>query len=339
MSNIKSAVETKLSDEKCLVVQFINERHKPVQVGFQAWLKKENTESDLSHLLNSEVIIRWPVAEDIKCAKMMEKMIKKKNITWEDLVVRVRSLGIFTDMCQHVKNIELFGVPNPSREERRKLCHKPSGSSNQSHTLDFNSSEDDSEPNKSLKKRKKTETSSIGKSHSLQSPIENLSRDFIKKSSRIDLINNEEEKENDEDGSMFKWSKTKLIDLINTLQIENKKLREDNARLRALRAINEDLHKMTAMSSTLFKDMDKLRRNIDSLRIKADQSSNKNKNSDNINNNNNNIKLSYLNKDEQKENNISHNAGSTSEIVETQSENSQQQILLSIAHIEQPEKF
>ncbi|XP_029171597.1 probable basic-leucine zipper transcription factor F [Nylanderia fulva] len=138
---------------------------------------------------------------------------------------------------------------------------------------------------------------------------------------------------------MFKWSKTKLIDLINTLQIENKKLREDNARLRALRAINEDLHKMTAMSSTLFKDMDKLRRNIDSLRIKADQSSNKNKNSDNINNNNNNIKLSYLNKDEQKENNISHNAGSTSEIVETQSENSQQQILLSIAHIEQPEKF
>jgi len=93
MSNIKCAVDTKLSDEKCLVVQFINERHKPVQVGFQAWLKKEKTESDLSHLLNSEVIIRWPVGEDIKCARTMEKMIKKKNITWEDLVVKVRSLG------------------------------------------------------------------------------------------------------------------------------------------------------------------------------------------------------------------------------------------------------
>ena len=51
---------------------------------------------------------------------------------------------VFTDMCQHVKNIELFGVPNPSREERRKLCHRPSGSSNQNHTLDFDSSEDDS---------------------------------------------------------------------------------------------------------------------------------------------------------------------------------------------------
>lgn len=51
---------------------------------------------------------------------------------------------VFTDMCQHVKNIELFGVPNPSREERRKLCYRPSGSSDQSHTIDFDSSEDDS---------------------------------------------------------------------------------------------------------------------------------------------------------------------------------------------------
>lgn len=52
---------------------------------------------------------------------------------------------VFTEMCQHVKNIELFGMPNPSREERRKLCYRPSGSSNQSHhTLDFDSSKNDS---------------------------------------------------------------------------------------------------------------------------------------------------------------------------------------------------
>lgn len=54
---------------------------------------------------------------------------------------------------------------------------------------------------------------------------------------QIDLINDEEE--NDEDSSMFKWTKAKLIDLTNTLKIENKKLRQDNARLRTLRAINE----------------------------------------------------------------------------------------------------
>lgn len=69
------------------------------------------------------------------------------------------------------------------------------------------------------------------------------------------------------------------------------------------------------MSSALFKDMDKLRRNIDSLRNKADQSSKKDKNSDNTNNNNNN-KPGLLNKNEQKRN----NTGSTLEIVETQSE-------------------
>lgn len=31
---------------------------------------------------------------------------------------------VWTDMCQHVKNIKMFGVPNPSREERRKFCQK-----------------------------------------------------------------------------------------------------------------------------------------------------------------------------------------------------------------------
>lgn len=35
---------------------------------------------------------------------------------------------VWTDMCQHVKNIEMFGVSNPSRKERRKLCRKSSSS-------------------------------------------------------------------------------------------------------------------------------------------------------------------------------------------------------------------
>lgn len=94
MSNNKSEIATELSDEKCLVVQFIHERKKPVQVGFQAWLKEEifKENADLSHLINSEVTIRWP-KEDVKCAKVMNKIIKKKGIVWEDLVVRIRSVG------------------------------------------------------------------------------------------------------------------------------------------------------------------------------------------------------------------------------------------------------
>ena len=39
-------------------------------------------------------------------------------------------------MCQHVKNIELFGVPNSFREERRILCHNSSGS-NQGYILNL----------------------------------------------------------------------------------------------------------------------------------------------------------------------------------------------------------
>ena len=86
--------KSELSDDKCLVVQFINERKKPVQVGFQAWLKEEIKENaDLNNLINSEVIIQWPKREDIKCARMMEKILKKKNVVWENLVVKVRSVG------------------------------------------------------------------------------------------------------------------------------------------------------------------------------------------------------------------------------------------------------
>lgn len=188
MSNSKCTVDSKLSDDKCLVVEFINERQKPVQVGFQAWLKEED-KSDLHHLLNSEVIIRWPIKEDIKCARMMEKILKKKDIIWEDLIVRVRSVGTFTDMCQHVKNIEFFGVPNPSREERRTLC-KRSLSSDEENVSELNSSAEkdnikSAKIDKSSKKQKKIKTSTEAKhqksNYLLQSQIENLSTDFIKK--------------------------------------------------------------------------------------------------------------------------------------------------------------
>ncbi|XP_071580898.1 uncharacterized protein [Temnothorax nylanderi] len=335
MSSSKCTVETKLSDEKCLVVQFINERQKPVQVGFQAWLKERNTKSNLHHLLDSEVIIRWPIKEDIKCARMMEKILKKKDIIWEDLVVRVRSVGTFIDMCQHVKNIELFGVPNPSREERRKLCKKPSCSEPEDlDSSDLDSSVQNNNTITSAKvdkppppKKQKTKALTVKKNNALlQSQIENLSRDFIKKTSQIDLIDDieeeeeEEEEENDEDSSMFKWSKDRLVDLISTLKVENKKLREDNARLRALRAISEDLHKMTVMSSTLCKDMAKLRRDMDSVLIKDGRSS-RNSNNSSDKNSNNNSKPSHSNRNLQKDNNnISNKANNTVDAIERHSE-------------------
>ncbi|XP_020299224.1 uncharacterized protein LOC109863378, partial [Pseudomyrmex gracilis] len=102
----------KLDDKECILVQFKNERKKPVQVAFQAWLKnKDNVQ------INNEVIIKWPIDVDVLCAKAMEKKQKTmKADQWQDLVVKILAIGKWTDMAQQAKNIEKFGIANPTRE-------------------------------------------------------------------------------------------------------------------------------------------------------------------------------------------------------------------------------
>ncbi|XP_071652555.1 uncharacterized protein [Temnothorax longispinosus] len=112
----------KLNDRECVLVQFINERKTPVQVGFQAWLKdKENM--DFANIVDTEVIIRWPVKIEIRCAKTMTRVLQNHD-RWKDLVVKVRAVGEWTVMCQQANNIQKYGVANPSKEQRRVLCHK-----------------------------------------------------------------------------------------------------------------------------------------------------------------------------------------------------------------------
>lgn len=62
-----------------------------MQVGFQAWLKdKENI--DLANIVDTEVIIRWPLEKEIRCAKTMTRVLQNHD-RWEDLVVKVRAVG------------------------------------------------------------------------------------------------------------------------------------------------------------------------------------------------------------------------------------------------------
>lgn len=80
----------KLDDSQCLLVQFLNERKKPIQVGFQVWLKDKN--------INKEeiVIIHWPIDIDIVCAKSMERKLKNRKVDqdkWQDLPVKIIFFG------------------------------------------------------------------------------------------------------------------------------------------------------------------------------------------------------------------------------------------------------
>lgn len=91
---IQSYKNLKLNDSQCLLVQFRNERKKPIQVGFQAWLKDKNINKE--DIINKEVIIHWPLEIDIVCAKSMERKLKNRKEDqdkWQDLPVKIISFG------------------------------------------------------------------------------------------------------------------------------------------------------------------------------------------------------------------------------------------------------
>lgn len=74
------------------VSAFSNEKKKPIQVGFQAWLiDKENAINDI---IDKEVLIKWPSNMDIVSAKAMErKLTKHKSEEWKYSVVKVIAAG------------------------------------------------------------------------------------------------------------------------------------------------------------------------------------------------------------------------------------------------------
>lgn len=80
-----------LHDSECLLLQFRNERKKPIQIGFQAWLKDVNNITDK---INKEVIIHWPDEIDIMCAKAMKKKLKSRlEDKWIDIPVKILAIG------------------------------------------------------------------------------------------------------------------------------------------------------------------------------------------------------------------------------------------------------
>lgn len=96
MSCQKSYRDVKLQNAKCLLLQFNNEHKKPIQIGFQAWLKY-NMDAAKQEILNKEVIIHWPLDVDITSAKRMEKKLRNRihqdKDKWTDLPVKILAVG------------------------------------------------------------------------------------------------------------------------------------------------------------------------------------------------------------------------------------------------------
>ncbi|XP_046398223.1 uncharacterized protein LOC124165029 [Ischnura elegans] len=266
MSHEGEIPATPLSDRECLLVQFVHERKKPVQVAFQAWVKDRSL--DLKKAVESEIVIRWPCEVDVVCAKLMERKLRN-CVNWQDLVVKVRAVGEWTDMCRQASSIKKFGVPNPTKKERRQLCAKMISSS------EGEMSTTEEENNDTIDgggKQKKRQCSSNPKSRkamnvvvkTTNNEVANRIRDLpLDHLLRSDVISDDDD---DDDSSDFEnSSKSRLLQKISILQEENKKLRQDNARLRALRCVSEDLEKVLENSTAVREMMLKLKGDMVSL--------------------------------------------------------------------------
>lgn len=81
-----------LSDDECVVVEFINESNR-LSVAFTPWIKSKKKVQDLVKSLE-EVEIWWPEGQDIvPAAKMKKLLLKKGDLIWKTHVVKIVKNG------------------------------------------------------------------------------------------------------------------------------------------------------------------------------------------------------------------------------------------------------
>ena len=69
-----------MDNQKCILVDFVNEEK--IATGYESWLSKRD-QKDIDDIINDKIhiIISWPECEITSSTKVMEKMLKKANIT------------------------------------------------------------------------------------------------------------------------------------------------------------------------------------------------------------------------------------------------------------------
>ncbi|XP_029157941.1 uncharacterized protein LOC114944929 isoform X3 [Nylanderia fulva] len=164
-----------MDNNKCLLLEFVNE-DKKIAVGYQDWLQdKISGEKKYLDIIEkkSEVKIKWPNC-DIAPALIMKKRVK--TCEWKTVVARILSFGEWTKMCQQRDNLEIYGILEATKEERKSMCKKQWS--------------DDEEPEDSQRKKIESEQSSDDDSSS------KMSQHFIQENKTLKKENNDLKNEN-----------------------------------------------------------------------------------------------------------------------------------------------
>ncbi|CAH0562854.1 unnamed protein product [Brassicogethes aeneus] len=166
----------------------------------------------------------------------------------------------YQQKCHQAGNIVKFGIPNPTRDERRKLCKvtydndPPASDKNNTYVTDGENNNDHAiQKNESQLKGKAKKVDTKKCKQNVDDDCNYVVLAEMKKISSIDKYAAEISDEDDDFDKLNhqNWSKTRLVDKISILKEENKKLRLDNSRLRALPLVSEDLPKIAKISKKL----------------------------------------------------------------------------------------
>ncbi|CAL1682469.1 unnamed protein product [Lasius platythorax] len=112
-----------MDNNKCLLLEFVNE-DKKIAVGYQDWLQdKISGEEEYLRTIKkkSEVKIKWPNC-DITSASIMKKRVR--TCEWKTVVAKILSFDEWTKMCQQRDNLEIYGVLEATKEQRKLMYKK-----------------------------------------------------------------------------------------------------------------------------------------------------------------------------------------------------------------------
>ncbi|XP_039308608.1 uncharacterized protein LOC105204312 isoform X3 [Solenopsis invicta] len=222
-----------MNDRDCIICEFTNEGES-LAVGFRAWLCEKFNDEDIEEIIKSgqTVTIKWPSNVEVVPASKMQK--KLKNCIWQQSVAKILAHGDWTSMCNIRENCIKYGIPNPSKEERKLIKKK---------VTDDSSDEEDIVKNKA----------STSKDANKESIMYNRRKEILKRCQETKKTNTIL------DDSGEKLSERDLLKELSFLREKNKKLEEDNRRLRALRAVNENLSNIQDMSKRVKKDLQEMK--------------------------------------------------------------------------------
>ncbi|XP_029157940.1 uncharacterized protein LOC114944929 isoform X2 [Nylanderia fulva] len=225
-----------MDNNKCLLLEFVNE-DKKIAVGYQDWLQdKISGEKKYLDIIEkkSEVKIKWPNC-DIAPALIMKKRVK--TCEWKTVVARILSFGEWTKMCQQRDNLEIYGILEATKEERKSMCKKQWS--------------DDEEPEDSQRKKKYKK-----KEMNIETKSSKLWKELKTRKTQI------ESEQSSDDDSSSKMSQH-FIQENKTLKKENNDLKNENVALRISLACIENLPKINNLVETILLKTEKIHDKID----------------------------------------------------------------------------